>query len=117
MKDYSDFYATAAQVIPVFMLIYVVEGRGFRPALRGPLRRTQRLASVLLLLALIGETFAFVALSLGSLATDVVIVPIGFGVGSALYLAGLGLANVISDQRAHGTNPKGHEPGKEVDNQ
>ena len=112
MKDYSDFYATAAQVIPVFMLIYVV-----RPALRGPLRRTQRLASVLLLLALIGETFAFVALSLGSLATDVVIVPIGFGVGSALYLAGLGLANVISDQRAHGTNPKGHEPGKEVDNQ
>jgi hypothetical protein len=116
MKDYSNFYATAAQVIPVLILIYVVEGRGFRPAPQRSLRRTQNLAFVLLLLALIGEVLAFIALSFGSLAPAALTVPIAFGVASALYLTGLGLANVISDQRERGTSPEGRELGKEIDN-
>jgi hypothetical protein len=58
--DYSNFYASAAQVIPVLVLIYVVEARGFRRP------GSSRIAYLWLGLTAVGELCAMVALSFGS---------------------------------------------------
>ena len=91
--DYSNFYASAAQVIPVLVLIYVVEGSGFR--------RFRRISFpyVLLFLSLSGESAAMIALSFGSPATDKWVLPVIFGTLGSIFLAGFGVANIISDQR------------------
>jgi RsiW-degrading membrane proteinase PrsW (M82 family) len=66
----QEFYGVVAQVLPVFLLVIAVEGRFFaeRPQ-HGPLRRL--IVEYLLVVALLGEFSALIAVAQGS-ATDTV---------------------------------------------
>jgi hypothetical protein len=61
----QEFYAIVAQVLPVFLLVVAVEGRFFfeRPVY-GPFRRY--LGNQTLVLALLGEVFALIAVARGT---------------------------------------------------
>jgi hypothetical protein len=91
MKDYTNLYATAAQIIPVFVLIFTIEARGLSPKYRQ--------ASVVgvtfiigLLVAAVGEICALVALGSGTPAGSALVLPAFAGALSAL---GLGIAGVF----------------------
>lgn len=91
MKDYTNLYATAAQVIPVFVLIFAIEAGGFRAA--SAQSRGVRWYNVgMLLVAGVGELCALVALAGGSPADGKLVVPSLLGALSAL---GLGVAGLF----------------------
>lgn len=99
MKDYTEYYATAAQVIPVLILIYVIEARGFDNARRQRLSRSYvRLNLIWLLLAFVGMFFAVVALSQGEPVSDYMVVPVSVGAFGAVYLAVQGVILLIGQQ-------------------
>ena len=101
MNDYSNFYATASQVIPVLLLVFVIEGQGFRKGLlrQSMTRVMRRTAGILMFIALLGEFLALVALSQGSPAPDRFVAPVVLATGFSIMLAGWGLILVIGKQQ------------------
>jgi hypothetical protein len=113
VKDYTNFYASASQYIPVLVLIYAVEGRGFRRAKLGPTRRPQRTAYLLLTVAGAGEFFSIFQLSQGSPVGDRWLPLVIFGSVAAFFLAGLGMFNLIEEQQMSQNDDGGRPPERE----
>ncbi len=90
MKDYSNFYATAAQIIPVLILIFSIEAGGSRRT-RGEHWAARWYIYVSLVTAGLGQLCALSALALGAPAPGLMVVPTFLGCLSALGLAVGGL--------------------------
>ncbi len=90
MRDYSNFYATAAQIIPVFILIFSVEAGGSRPTPGEPWAARWYIYASLVTAGL-GQLCALSALAFGAPAPGLMVVPAFIGCLSALGLAVGGL--------------------------
>ncbi len=95
-ENLDTFYGTSAQVIPILVLIFVVQARGFADTLYGG--SSYRIPLYLLLLsALASEVAAFIALSLDipdNLDRALVLLIFG-GVVYSLTMAGLGVGVIV----------------------
>ena len=96
-KDYSNFYGTSAGVIPVLVLIYVIEARGFGRRIS---RSHRIMAVIFLVLAVAGEITALLTLAAGSPADNGTVPFVVVGLSGGLILASMGVREIIrSDQK------------------
>ena len=100
-KDFADFFAAAAQVIPVLILAYVLETRGFLH--ENP--QMSKYINLFLLFALVGEVFAMAGLALGSPAPEWPVPFVVLGFSGSLFLALRGLSPLMVPERAKNISP------------